>query len=113
MNIQTGGKLITAILPKGKAKALVNQLVHELGINRVNVHHARGLGKLTPQRHRGVGETTEKEIVTVIADAENADELFEHIFFSADINRPHGGLVFMQPTFATTHYEMPDLEEEQ
>ena len=113
MNIQNGDKQITAILPKGKAKALVDSLVHEHGVERVNVHHARGMGKLTPLRHRGVGETTEKEVLIVIADAENADELFEFIFFSADINRPHGGLIFMQPTFATTDFVMPDLEEEQ
>ena len=113
MNINTGGKAITAILPKGKARSLVDQLVHEHGVDQVNVHHARGMGKLTPHRHRGVGETTEKEVVTVIADADDADELFEFIFFSADINRPHGGLIFMQPTYATTGFSLPELEEEQ
>ena len=112
MKIRNGDKQITAILPKGRAKALIDSLVHEHGVERVNVHHARGMGKLTPLRHRGVGETTEKEIVTVIASAESADALFESIFFSAEINRPHGGLIFMQPTFATTEFVMPDLDEE-
>ena len=113
MNIYPDAKVITAILPKGKAKSLVDDLVYGHGVERVNVHHARGKGKLTPHKHRGVGETTEKEVVTVIADVEDADELFEFIFFRADINRPHGGLIFMQPTFAATGFELPDLEEEQ
>lgn len=100
-------KLITALLPKGRAKALIERLVHERGIDRVNVNHARGMGRLTPLRHRGVGETTEKEIVTVLIDAEQAEETFEFIFYEAEINRPHGGLMFQQPVLASTLFNLP------
>ena len=41
-----------------------------------------------------------------------ADEVFEFIFFEADINRPHGGLMFQQPLLATTAFNLPELEEE-
>ncbi len=105
-------KLITAILPKGRDKELVQKLVQDLGIQSVNINYARGLGRITPLRHRGVGETTEKSIVTVLVEAERADEVFEFIFFEADINRPHGGLLFQQPLLATTMFKLPDLEEE-
>ena len=105
-------KLITAILPKGRSKDLVKQLIHDRGLKRINVHRARGSGRITPLRHRGVGETTEKEIVTVLVDAEQADETFEFIFFEAEINRPHGGLIFQQPVYASTLFSLPDIEEE-
>ncbi len=105
-------KLITAILPKGRDKELVQKLVQDLGIQSVNINYARGLGRITPLRHRGVGETTEKSIVTVLVEVERADEVFEFIFFEADINRPHGGLLFQQPLLATTMFKLPDLEEE-
>lgn len=111
-HITSPHKLITAILPKGRDKELVNKLVHDLGIQSVNVNYARGLGRITPLHHRGVGETTEKSIVTVLVDAERADEVFEFIFFEADINRPHGGLMFQQPLLATTAFKLPDLNEE-
>lgn len=103
-------KLITALLPKGRAMKLVDQLFHEHGISRVNVNHARGMGKITPLRHRGIEETTEKEILTVIVEAGRADEIFEYIFFEAEINRPHGGLMFQQPVLATTMYNLPEQE---
>ena len=106
-------KLITAILPKGRGKGLLNKLVFDLGIQRINVNHARGLGRITPLRHRGVGETTEKSIVTVIIEQERAQEVFEYIFYEAEINRPHGGLIFQQPLLAATGFELPGLEEEE
>ncbi len=111
-HITSPHKLITVILPKGRDKELVKKLVRDLGIQSVNVNYARGLGRITPLHHRGVGETTEKSIVTVLVDAERADEVFEFIFFEADINQPHGGLMFQQPLLATTAFKLPDLEEE-
>lgn len=105
-------KLITVIIPKGRDKALVEKLVNDLGIQSVNVNYARGLGRITPLQHRGVGETTEKSIVTVLIDAERADEVFEFIFYEANINQPHGGLMFQQPLLASTAFKLPELEEE-
>jgi len=112
VKIQTRHKMITAIVPKGKAQKLVEQLVYELGISRVNVNHSRGLGRITPLRQRGIGETTEKEVVTVLIEPERAEEVFDFIFFEADINTPHGGLIYQQPTFASTPFNLPDLPEE-
>ncbi|MCP3850683.1 MAG: hypothetical protein GY694_10675 [Gammaproteobacteria bacterium] len=106
-------KLITAILPKGRDHELVHRLVNELGINSVNVNFARGLGRITPLRHRGVGETTEKAIVTVLIEEERAEEVFEFIFYAADINQPHGGLMFQQPLLANTMFKVPDIEKEE
>lgn len=111
-HITSPHKLITVILPKGRDKELVKKLVQDLGIQSVNVNYARGLGRITPLHHRGVGETTEKSIVTVLVDAERADDVFEFIFFEADINQPHGGLMFQQPLLATTAFKLPNLEEE-
>lgn len=101
-------KQITVLLPKGRAMKVVDQLFHEHGITRADVHHARGVGKITPQRHRGIEDTTEKEIMTVIVEADRADEIFEYIFFEAEINRPHGGLMFQQPVLDTTMYSLPE-----
>ena len=106
-------KLITAIRPKGRDKVLVRRLVKEQGINSVNVNYARGLGRITPLHHRGVGETTEKAIVTVLVEEARADEVFEFIYYEANINQPHGGLMFQQPLLANTLFTMPDIEEEQ
>ena len=105
-------KVITAILPKGRSNELVRKLVHERGLARININYARGAGRITPLQHRGVGETTEKEILTIIVEEHQADEIFEYVFFEAEINRAHGGLMYQQPLHAATLFNLPDIEEE-
>jgi hypothetical protein len=105
-------KVITCILPKGRAQPLVSVLSLEKGITTANLHYARGVGRITPLSHRGIGETSEREIVTVSVPNEAAEELFEFIYHAAEINRPHGGIMFMHPLYAATPFVLPDLEEE-
>ncbi|QEP44408.1 hypothetical protein D5085_15500 [Ectothiorhodospiraceae bacterium BW-2] len=112
MPLLTEQKLITAILPVGRAAPIIEKLVYDKGVSRVNIHHGRGVGRITPLRHRGVGETTEKDTLSVVVAATEADRLFEYLFFEADINRPHGGLIYMQPLLGATPFELPPLEEE-
>lgn len=106
-------KLITVVLPKGESKPLIKALVKEKGINQITVNYARGVGRLTPLRHRGIGETTEKEMVHIAVNRKDADELFEYIYYKARINRPHGGLMYMQSLLGATHFELPDIPEEE
>jgi hypothetical protein len=106
-------KTITCILPKGRGRALVEYLVREKQLTAVDAHFARGVGRITPLRHRGVGETSEREVVTVAVPAKDADALFEEIYRVADINRPHGGLMYMQALRVGTPFVLPSgLSEE-
>jgi len=102
-------KLITCILPKGIAFDVVGRLMKEKGILTANVDSARGMGKLTPDAYRGVGEQTEKEILSVVVEAEQAEELFEYIFEVANIDRPHGGMIYMTRLAEASPFALPDL----
>ena len=62
MKTVTGEKLITCIMPCGRALPVLEALKEQLGI-LANIHHARGTGRMTPLAWRGVGETAEKDIV--------------------------------------------------
>lgn len=106
-------KVITCILPKGRALRIARALTKERGLTAVDIHYARGHGRLTPLRYRGIGETSEKEVLTVAVAAGQADEIFEYIYELADINRPHGGLMYMHALLNATPYSLPDLPEEQ
>ena len=55
----------------------------------------------------------EKEVLTVAVPAMQADATFELIYGLADINRPHGGLMYMHPLLMATPYTLPELPEEQ
>lgn len=112
MDCEQVQKVITCILPSGRAMPLLNRLVKEKGITAVDTHFARGLGRITPLRHRGIGETSEKEILTVQTPAAEADALFEFIYEVAEINRPHGGLIYMQALARATPFTLPELPEE-
>ncbi|TNF97826.1 MAG: hypothetical protein EP297_09670 [Gammaproteobacteria bacterium] len=105
--------LITCILPRGKAQPVLCALKDEKNIITANIKRARGAGRMTPMAYRGVGETTEKDIMVVIINEEKADEIFEFIFDRAEINRPHGGIMFQQKLSAATAFSLPDLPYEE
>ncbi len=107
-------KLIICILPKGICLDVVKSLKEEKDIVTANVNTARGVGKLTPLAYRGVGEQTEKEVLTVAVPGEDADEIFGFIYDEAKIDRPHGGLIYMSNLDYVSAYSLPeDLPEEE
>ncbi|MBK1701071.1 hypothetical protein [Thiococcus pfennigii] len=105
-------KVITCILPKGRGMPVLEVLAREHDLTALDIHYARGVGRITPLRHRGIGETSEKEVLTVTVPASDADALFELIYEIAEINRPHGGLMFMHALQVSTRFRLPDLPEE-
>jgi len=107
MKLANTSKLITCILPKGGAMPVLKQLKEELGIVASNINHARGSGRFSPLVDRGVGEQTEKEILSVVVDEAQAEAVFAFIFRAAEIDRPHGGLVFQSALSLATQYHIP------
>jgi len=105
-------KLITCILPPGLAAGLLGKLKREKGIVEASAHIARGMGKLPPRAYRRLGTATEKDILTVIVPPERADEIFVYLFHEAQIDRPHGGIVFLNAITRATPFTLPELPEE-
>jgi len=105
-------KVITCILPPSVAPGILAKLRQEKGVVETHVRAARGLGKLTPAKYRKIGSQTEKEILSVIIPAERADELFEWLYHEARIDRPHGGILYMNALMQATPYVLPDVPEE-
>ncbi|HEY5700625.1 MAG TPA: hypothetical protein VIT83_00880 [Gammaproteobacteria bacterium] len=105
-------KLITAIVPAGKAGPVVQKLRAEKSIITANVQHARGLGHLVTETRRGLGAQSEKDVLTVVVSAEEAESIFEYVYFEAGIDGPHGGIVVMSKLHAATAFSLPDVPEE-
>ncbi|MFC1521795.1 hypothetical protein ACFL6Y_05255 [Elusimicrobiota bacterium] len=105
-------KLITCNLPKGTAKPVIIALKSKYGIITANMNFSRGIGKFTCLIDRGIEECSEKEILTVMAPAAQADEIFEFIFHEAHVDRPHGGMMYMHPLKHNTSFALPDLPKE-
>lgn len=107
-------KLITSIMPKGTGRQVLVGLRRDHGINTGNINMARGAGMYNPLVRRGIGEQTEKEMLTVVVPAEKADEIFEYIYHLADIGEPHHGIIFQSDLVCASPYVMPEgVAEEQ
>ena len=109
---QNQDRLITCILPKGVALPVLNKLIEERGITRININSARGTGKITPLPYRGIGGQSEKEILSIVVSRAQADDIFDYVYLEAEINRPHGGLMYMARLSYATPLMLPDLPAE-
>jgi len=104
MSMLTNCKLITSILPKGKALEVVRLLHEEKAIHSVNVASGRGVvGSV------GHDVWSEVDILTVVVEAARAEEIFEFIYFRADMDRVHGGLIYQDRLTKATSFALPDL----
>jgi nitrogen regulatory protein PII len=113
MKSDTRKKLITCIVPHGRALPVLKALQDEYGIITVNIYRARGTGRMTPLAWRGLGETTEKDIMSVVVDEDKSEEIFGFIYESAAINQPHGGIIFQQGLRSSTDFSLPEIPVEE
>jgi hypothetical protein len=88
-------KLITCFLPSGRASGVLERLRREHGLGSASYHHARGVGTGTKRTRRSFA-AAEREVITVMVPAAQADELFRFLFFAAGLDEPRAGLIFME-----------------
>ena len=112
MNTLDHVKLITCILPKGKALPVLERLKEEHGIVTANINNARGTGRITHRAFRTGYSETEKDILRVVVPAARADELFEEIYEHAGVGQPHGGIMFQSTLELASVFELPDIADE-
>jgi len=101
-------KRITCFLPKGVGVRLVERLHVEKNIDSINVHTGRGLHDVESVKDSGAW--SEHDILTVVLDAERAEEIFEFIFFQGELNKPGGGFIYLSPLIKASHYTLPRIE---
>ncbi len=105
-------KLITCIFPKGVAHDMAEKLKDDYDLMTCDIKTARGVGKITPLAYRGLGAQSEKEILTVVVPSDTADKIFDYIYYEANVNRPHGGIMYIYSLTQATRFECPELPEE-
>ena len=110
--ISTNSKLITCILPKGRSLPLQEALSQEHGIHSGNFHYARGVGRDSHIRDRGIGEQQEREVFEVVVESSIADDIFDFIFSSARMAEPHGGMIYMAALPKSTVMSLPELPDQ-
>ncbi len=68
--------------------------------------------EMTALKYRGIGEQSEREILTVVVPEERGDEIFEYIFNVAGINKPHGGFIYMSSMLSSEYCLPENLQDE-
>ena len=87
--------LITCILYRSAGIRLL-QALFDRGIFSASMQNARGNAVGDSTDSKGSVQEFQKEIVTILVNEVEADEVFEFAFHSAEIDRPYGGLLYMQ-----------------
>ena len=90
-------KLITCILPLYSALELAEKLKAQFSIDAITIHHCRGSGTAAPQGIRGLGRQLEKDVLLIKTTDDQADSVFEWIYWEAKIHEPHHGFIYQSP----------------
>lgn len=87
-------RLIVAFLSRGQAHRLAHALHDREGLQSFHFNHGRGAGMLETIAARDVVEV---DILSIVVEAERADEVFAFVYETAGIDRPAGGLLLQAP----------------
>ena len=108
------GKFITCIFPKGRGRDLSVALKAKKEVISVFYQAVRGASAMAEQMgFRGIGETEEKDVLTVVVSPDDADDIFEFIFVEAEIGKAHGGFMFQGNLVGFVPLALPEIPEEE
>ena len=110
-------KAIYCILPDdGTDKRVLVELRKRQGITRAGSATRRGIGALAEVKTKR-GKLPVSNLVKqvyVICSEDQADEIFDFIFWSAQLDKPGRGLIWQQAVTGCTPYELPaDVPDEE
>jgi hypothetical protein len=110
-------KAIYCILPDdGTDKRVLVELRKRYGIIRAGSETSRSIGALADVKtKRGkLPEPDLVKLVNLICSEDQADEIFDFIFWFAQIDKPRRGAMWQQAVTGCTPYELPtDIPDEE
>jgi len=92
--VLTDVSLITCIVQRGVADRIV-AAAQEAGAQGATVSYARGSGVKERLGILGLAVDAEKEVITTIVANDQADRIFERMYFAGELNIPAMGIITM------------------
>jgi nitrogen regulatory protein P-II 1 len=108
VTVLTNVALITCIVQRGMADEIITA-AREAGVQGATVHYAKGMGIRERLGFLGVAVEVEKEVVNIVVSTEQADKVFETIYFAGRLDTPGMGLVYITPLDKAATYVPPDI----
>lgn len=105
-------RLITCVLPLGQGRRLLASLRRDEGVTSAELHHARGLGRVSGPVRRGVASGTARDVLEIVVDAARAEPIFERLYYEARIDQEPGALLYVTRLETATRWQLPDLPDE-
>jgi len=96
MTYLTDAVLITAVVPAGRADAML-KAAREVGASGGIVHHARGTGIRERLGLLGIAVEADKEVVSIVVAADHQELVAEAIFRAGGLEAPGGGYLYITP----------------
>lgn len=100
---------ITAIVRQGVGHQLM-EMLHSNDIVSGSLHRVRGTGINPMLGSASFGTTMEWDMLTVLVPETDANDWFQTIFVEGDIDRPHGGFIYMHSLGFMTPFQLPEME---
>lgn len=97
-------RLVACVLPEGMGVDLQARLFSELGLTRVDLHSARGFMGSDPA---SLFNRVERDIVSVVVDAERADEVFDWLHREAEVGEREGRFLYVTRLDQATPFALP------
>lgn len=94
LTILTDVSLITCIVQRGKADKVV-QTAQEAGASGATIYYGYGSGVRERLGVLGLAIDVEKEIITAMVADDQADRIFERMYFAAELDVPGNGVIYM------------------
>ena len=110
-------KAVFCVLPDdGTDKRVMIELREKWGIVAASSRVRRGIGALAAAKtKRGkLPEASLVKEVCVVCTEDQVDEIFQHIFWSAGVDKPGRGFMYQRDISSCTPYELPaDIPDEE
>lgn len=88
--------LITCIVAHGRGDEAI-RVARDIGVSGAIVYHARGTGLRERLGLLGIAVEAEKEVVTMIAAAEQRDLVMHMLYTHLGLDRPGAGVIYAVP----------------
>ena len=110
MVVLTDVSLITAIVQRGKADALV-KAAQEVGAQGASIHYAHGRGVRERLGILGLAVEAEKEVINIIVSSDQANRVFERIYKAGEFDTPGMGFMWVTPVEKAATFIPEDILE--
>jgi nitrogen regulatory protein P-II 1 len=94
LTILTDVSMITCIVQRGKADGVV-QAAQDAGAQGATIYYGYGSGVRERLGVLGLAVEVEKEVITILVADEQADRIFERMYFAAELDVPGNGIIYV------------------